>query len=357
METSRRDFIKRFFLLGSSFLLLPVSGHPLQKKSPIRDRAAQEKARGWVPAYEKLEREGELSRRVERAYSIFEHCELCPRRCGLNRKKGERGFCQAPAQAMVFSAHPHFGEEEPLVGQGGSGTIFFSNCNLRCVFCQNWQISQEGQGWEVSDEEVAEMMIKLQKIGCHNINLVTPTHVMPNILKATQIACRKGLRLPLVYNTSGYERLEILKILDGIVDIYMPDLKYMDDEMAAKYSSGAQDYPEVTQKAILEMHRQVGELFIDHRGIALRGLIIRHLVMPNRVAGTEKFVQWVAENLPKSTYVNIMAQYHPEYKAFDYPEIARGITREEFLEAMDAAKKYGLTNLDPHSLRNRDRLL
>jgi len=349
--------MKRFFLLGSSFLLLPVSGHPLQKKSPIPDRAAQEKARSWVPAYEKLEKEGELSRRVERAYSIFEHCELCPRRCGMNRKKGERGFCQAPAQAMVFSAHPHFGEEEPLVGQGGSGTIFFSNCNLRCVFCQNWQISQEGQGWEVSDEEVAEMMIKLQKIGCHNINLVTPTHVMPNILKATQIACRKGLRLPLVYNTSGYERLEILKILDGVVDIYMPDLKYMDDEMAAKYSSGAQDYPEVTQKAILEMHRQVGELFIDHRGIALRGLIIRHLVMPNRVAGTEKFVQWVAENLPKSTYVNIMAQYHPEYKAFDYPEIARRITREEFLEAMDAAKKYGLTNLDPHSLRNRDRLL
>jgi len=258
---------------------------------------------------------------------------------------------------MVYSAHPHYGEEESLVGRGGSGTIFFSNCNLRCVFCQNWQISQEGRGQEVSDEQVAQMMLKLQKHGCHNINLVTPTHVMPNILKATQIASQNGLRLPLVYNTSGYERMEILKILDGIVDIYMPDLKYMDGDLAAKYSSGAQDYPEVTQKAIIEMHRQVGELLIDRRGIALRGLIIRHLVMPNRVAGTEKFVKWVAEKLTKSTYVNIMAQYHPEYKAFEYPEIARRITREEFLEAMEAAKRYGLTNLDPHSLRNRDRLL
>ena len=208
----------------------------------------------------------------------------------------------------------------------------------------------------MSDEQVAEMMLKLQKIGCHNINLVTPTHVMPNILKATQIACRQGLRLPLVYNTSGYERMEILKILDGIVDIYMPDLKYMDGDLAAKYSSGAQDYPEVTQKAIIEMHRQVGELLIDRRGVALRGLIIRHLVMPNRVAGSKKFVKWVAEKLPKSTYVNIMAQYHPEYKAFEYPEIARHITGEEFLEAMEAAKKYGLKNLDPQSLRNRDRL-
>jgi len=346
MRFTRRDFVKGCFFLGGSALLDPTSIHALQQKGD-----------SWRPAYERLEEEGKFAQRIQQAYGIFERCQLCPRRCGVNRKKGEKGFCRAPARPVIFSYHPHFGEEEPITGVNGSGTIFFSNCNLRCVFCQNWPIAHEGQGKEMGDEDLADIMIQLQKIGCHNINLVTPTHVMPNILKATQIACRKGLRLPLVYNTSGYERLEILKILDGIVDIYMPDLKYMDDEMAAKYSSGAQDYPEVTQKAILEMHRQVGELFIDHRGIALRGLIIRHLVMPNRVAGTEKFVKWVAENLPKSTYVNIMAQYHPEYKAFDYPEIARRITREEFLEAMDAAKKYGLTNLDPHSLRNRDRLL
>jgi putative pyruvate formate lyase activating enzyme len=197
-------------------------------------------------------------------------------------------------------------------------------------------------------------MIHLQKIGCHNINLVTPTHVMPNILNATRIALKKGLHLPLMYNTSGYERLEILKMLEGIVDIYKPDMKYMDADKAAKYSAGASDYPEVTKKAVIEMHRQTGVLKLDHQGIALRGVIIRHLVMPNRVAGTEKFVKWVAEALPKSTYVNIMAQYRVEYKAYDYPEIARGITAQEFLEAMDWAEKYGLTNLDQQSVALRN---
>jgi len=254
---------------------------------------------------------------------------------------------------VIFSAQPHFGEEVPLVGKNGSGTIFFSNCNLRCIFCQNWPISHEGKGKELQDEDLANMMIHLQKIGCHNINLVTPTHVMPNILNATRIALKKGLHLPLVYNTSGYERLEILKILDGIVDIYMPDMKYMDADYAEKYSSGASDYPELTKRAIIEMNRQVGELQVDKRGIATRGLIIRHLVMPNRVAGTEKLVRWMAEALPKSTYVNIMAQYHVNYKAFDYPEIARGITVQEFLEAMEWAEKYGLTNLDPKSVALR----
>jgi putative pyruvate formate lyase activating enzyme len=198
------------------------------------------------------------------------------------------------------------------------------------------------------------MMLKLQQIGCHNINLVTPTHVMPNILNATQIAMKKGLRLPLMYNTSGYERLEMLKILDGIVDIYKPDMKYMDSDKAAKYSAGASDYPEVTKKAIIEMNRQVGVLQTDKQGIALRGVIIRHLVMPNRVAGTEKFVKWVAQALPKSTYVNIMPQYRVEYKAYEHPEIARGITVQEFLEAMECAEKSGLTNLDPNSMAVRN---
>jgi len=240
------------------------------------------------------------------------------------------------------------------VGRYGSGTIFFSNCNLRCVFCQNWPIAHEGKGKAVEDEALAELMLHLQKIGCHNINLVTPTHVMPNILNATRIALKRGLRLPLVYNTSGYERPEIVKILDGIVDIYLPDMKYMDDDQAAKYSAGASDYPDVTKKAIIEMNRQVGEPQIEERGIALRGLMIRHLVMPNRVAGTEKFVRWVAENLPKSTYLNIMPQYRVEYKAYDYPEISRGITVQEFLEAMEWAEEVGLTNLDPKSVAVRD---
>ncbi|OGP72491.1 MAG: radical SAM protein [Deltaproteobacteria bacterium RBG_16_50_11] len=301
-----------------------------------------------------MEREGKLADRIKEAYAVFENCQLCPRRCGVNRQKGEKGFCRAPVKPVIFSAQPHFGEEMPLVGQHGSGTIFFSNCNLRCVFCQNWPIAHEGRGKEVRDEDLADRMLHLQKMGCHNINLVTPTHVMPNILNATRIALKKGLHLPLMYNTSGYERLETLKRLDGIVDIYKPDMKYMDPDKAAKYSAGAQDYPEVTKKAVIEMHRQVGVLKTDEQGIALRGVIIRHLVMPNRVAGTEKFAKWVAESLPKNTYVNIMAQYRVEYKAYEYPEIARGISVKEFLEAMDWAEKYGLTNLDPQSetLRN-----
>ncbi|MBI5967547.1 MAG: radical SAM protein [Deltaproteobacteria bacterium] len=339
MEITRRDFIRSSLLVGGSLLFSPT---PLP--------AVQIKRNQWQPAYEKLEKQGKLAQRIEQAYSIFEHCQLCPRQCGVNRKKGEKGFCQAPVKPVIFSYHPHFGEEVPITGQNGSGTIFFSNCNLRCVFCQNWPISHEGRGDEIRDEDLAEMMLKLQKIGCHNINLVTPTHVMPNILSATRIALKKGLRLPIFYNTSGYERLEILKILDGIVDIYKPDMKYMDADMAEKYSGGASDYPEVAKKAILEMHRQVGVLKSDENGFALRGLMIRHLVMPNRVAGTEKFVQWVAKNLPKDTYVNIMAQYRVEYRAFEYPEIARGITVQEFLEAIDWAKKYGLINLDSKSV-------
>jgi putative pyruvate formate lyase activating enzyme len=343
MEITRRDFTKTSLLAGG-LLLLPV----------IPSWAGSRKEELWQPAFEKLEKEGLFAARVEQAYAVFDHCELCPRRCGVNRTKGERGFCRAPARPVVFSAHPHFGEEIPLVGQHGSGTIFFSNCNLRCVFCQNWPISHEGRGKEITDEDVAEMMLNLQKIGCHNINLVTPTHVVPNILGATRIALKKGLRIPLVYNTSGYERLEMLKILDGIVDIYMPDMKYMDSDQAARYSAGASDYPEATKRAIIEMNRQVGELMVDKRGIALRGLIIRHLVMPNRVAGTEKFVKWVAESLPKATYVNIMAQYRVEYKAYEYAAISRGITVQEFLEAMDWAEQYGLTNLDPMSVTLRD---
>lgn len=343
MEITRRDFIKDFLLLGGSLLFSPVPLYAKQKKEEL-----------WHPAYEKMENEGKLAQRVEQAYSIFKECQLCPRQCGVNRQKGERGFCRAPVRPMIFSAQPHFGEEISLVGEDGSGTIFFSNCNLRCIFCQNWPISHEGKGKELQDEDLADIMINLQKIGCHNINVVTPTHVMPNILNATRIALKKGMRLPLVYNTSGYERIEILKILDGIVDIYMPDMKYMDSEKAEKYSSGASDYPEVTKRAIIEMNRQVGELVVDKRGIATRGLIIRHLVMPNQVAGTKKFVRWVAGNLPKSTYVNIMPQYRVEYKAFEYPEIARGITVQEFLEAMDWAEEHGLSNLDPKSVAVRN---
>lgn len=339
MKITRRNFIKNSLYVGSSLLFSPAYLH-----------ARPAGGDSWRPAYMKLEEEGKLAHRIRQADGILEYCQLCPRMCGVNRKKGEKGFCRSPLRPVVHSANPHFGEERPIVGRNGSGTIFMSNCNLRCVFCQNWPIAHEGKGKEHSDEEMAELMLHLQKLGCHNINLVTPTHVMPSILNATRIALKKGLRVPLFYNTSGYERLEILKILDGVVDIYKPDMKYMDADKAAKYSSGASDYPEMAKKAVIEMNRQVGELQLDKQGVALRGLIIRHLVMPNRVAGTEKFVNWVAQNLPKSTYVNIMAQYRVEYKAFEHPEIARGITTQEFLEAIDWAKKHGLTNLDAQSV-------
>lgn len=343
MNVTRRDFIKGSLMLGGSvFLQLNSAG------------AAQPNERRWLPGYGKLENEGKLAQRIDEAYAIFEECRLCPRQCGVNRMNGERGFCKAPSNVMIYSAQPHFGEEVSLVGKNGSGTIFFSNCNLRCVFCQNWPISIEGHGRGFTDDQLAQMMLHLQEIGCHNINLVTPTHVMPNIVNATRIAFKTGLRIPLVYNTSGYESVEILNLLDGIVDIYLPDMKYMDAEKAAKYSSGASDYPEVAKAAIIEMHRQVGLHQIDAQGIATRGVLIRHLVMPNQVAGTKAFVKWVAENLPKSTYVNIMHQYHVDYKAFEYPEIWRAITVDEYLEAMQWAQDYGLKNLDPKSLVIRD---
>jgi len=264
----------------------------------------------------------------------------------VNRLEGARGFCRASAELEIASFHPHFGEEKPLVGTGGSGTIFFTNCGLRCVFCINWQISQEGEGEVRQITELAKMMLRLQELGCHNINVVTPTHYAPHIVRALDIAAAQGLRVPLVYNTCGWERLEILQQLDGIVDIYLPDFKYASGEMAAKYSSGAQSYPEVTKVALLEMHRQVGVARPGKDGLIRRGLMIRHLVMPNRVAGTKEVVEWIATHLPKDTYVNLMSQYRPMYKAFSFPEIARRLTAEEYREAVARAREAGLTNLD-----------
>lgn len=303
-------------------------------------------AKDFEPGYLKLHRTGELKRRGEELWRILERCELCPRACRVNKLQGQRGFCQANAQLEISSYHPHFGEERSLVGRGGSGTIFLTHCSLRCVFCINWEISQGGRGAERSLEDMADMMLRLQKIGCHNINFVTPTHYSPHIVLALDIAAARGLRLPVVYNTCGWERVEILRKLDGIVDIYLPDFKYADKEMAAKYSSGAESYPELTKKAILEMHRQVGVAKPAPDGLMYRGLMIRHLVMPNRVSGTREVLRWIAENLPKDTYVNIMSQYTPTFKAWNYPEISRRITREEYMEAVGWAKEAGLTNLD-----------
>jgi putative pyruvate formate lyase activating enzyme len=294
----------------------------------------------------KLHRSGELRKRGEELWHMMESCNLCPRECGANRLEGNEGFCKASSQLEISSYHPHFGEEKPLVGKEGSGTIFFTNCGLRCVFCINWEISLEGKGEPKSIEDLAKMMLILQDKGCHNINVVTPTHYSPHIVIAVDLAASKGLRLPLVYNTCGWERLEILKMLDGIIDIYLPDFKYSDGKMAAKYSSGSESYPEITKAALIEMNRQVGVAKPAKDGLMYRGLMIRHLVMPNGVSGAKEVIEWIAENLPKDTYLNIMSQYTPMYNAFDYQEISRRITHKEYNEALRWAKEAGLTNID-----------
>jgi putative pyruvate formate lyase activating enzyme len=343
-----RTCTRRIFLKHTSKLCFKV-GLSSVFFTALKTKADSNSTNSFEPAYLKLHKTGELKKRADELYAIMENCQLCPRRCGVNRLKGMRGFCSTPgATLVVSSAHPHFGEEKPLVGNGGSGTIFLTHCNLRCVFCQNWEIAQLGRGVESNIGELALMMIQLQKNGCHNINFVTPTHYSALIIKALDIAAERGLRLPIVYNTSGWERLEILKLLDGIVDIYLPDFKYWESDMSAKYSSGAESYPEVTSEAILEMHRQVGVAHPAKDGIMQRGLMIRHLVMPNNTGGSENIMEWIADNLPKDTYVNIMAQYNPLYKAFDYPELSRRITRKEYKKAVNKAKEMGLTNLDIH---------
>lgn len=350
-KLTRRNVLKQSVRLCFSAGLVPffLDGF---KTPAFGDPAANNKASGFEPAYLAYHRTGELKRRADTLWAVMEECQLCPRECGVNRLTGEQGFCRAPGAKPVVSAFtPHFGEERPLVGKGGSGTIFLTHCNLRCVFCQNWQISHLGRGDNSSVDELAKMMLKLQKAGCHNINLVTPTHYSAAIVKALDIAAAKGLHLPVVYNTSGYERLAILKLLDGIVDIYLPDFKYWDKAMAVKYSAGAEHYPELTRAAILEMHRQVGGAKPASNGIMQRGLMIRHLVMPNGTSGSEKVMAWIAGNLPKDTYVNIMAQYRPVYKAYDYPEISRRISMKEYDKVVDTAVEIGLTNLDVNEYR------
>jgi len=294
-----------------------------------------------VPGYLKLGNT-EIRKRVETLFEMLKQCKICPRHCRINRLKEKTGFCGLGFLPRVSAFHPHFGEESPLVGEHGSGTIFFTSCNLSCVYCQNYEISQLRIGKEVSFEELAEIMISLQNQGCHNINLVTPTPQIPQIIKSLQIAIEKGLKIPLVYNTSSYDSIETLKLLDGIVDIYMPDAKYSDNKIAQKYSA-APNYFEIMKKAIKEMHRQVGDLIIDQKGIAVKGLLVRHLVLPNNLAGSQKIFEFLAKEISKNTFLNIMDQYYPCYKAFQYPELSRRITKAEFENVLALAKKIGLS--------------
>jgi putative pyruvate formate lyase activating enzyme len=296
----------------------------------------------FEPCYLRLHRSGELAERVKRARRHMEDCDLCARYCHVNRLQTLRGVvCRTGERAVVHSFGPHHGEEGCLRGWNGSGTIFFSWCSLRCIFCQNWEISWKGQGEERSADELAALMLQLQDMGCHNINFVTPSHVVAQILEAVEIAAANGLKLPLVYNTGGYDSLEALALFDGVIDIYMPDMKYDDSALAHRYSH-VRDYVEYNRKAVKEMHRQVGDLVIGDDGVARRGLLVRHLVLPNNISGTDKVFEFIAEEISTNTYVNIMDQYSPCYRAEEAPELDRMITAAEFEHALDAARRCGL---------------
>ena len=283
-----------------------------------------------------------LEERAKEAISRLESCQICPRNCRVNRLENEKGFCRGERHARIYSYAPHFGEEPPLVGTRGSGTIFFSGCNLACVFCQNYEISQLDQGTEVRAVVLASMMKRLQDLGCHNINFVTPTHFVPQILEALIIARSMGMTVPLVYNSGGYDSVETLQLLDGIFDIYMPDMKYGSDEMALEYSS-APEYTRYAKAAILEMRRQVGDLEIDDDGVATSGLLVRYLVLPNGSAGTAEVVRFLSQEVSMNTYLNVMAQYRPEYKACEYSDLDRSLTVPEYNEAVRMAADAGLT--------------
>lgn len=295
------------------------------------------------PAYLESYSSGKLNQIIERAFKMLESCSICPRKCKVNRLNDKKGVCMTGLKPKVCSFMPHHGEEPPISGKHGSGIIFFSNCNISCAYCQNYEFSQINEGKEVETQDLASFMLQLQDMGCHNINLVTPTHVIPQILKSLKIAISKGLKIPIVYNTGGYELAEMISLLDGVVDIYLPDMRYARTDMAIKYSS-APDYPKFNQEALREMHRQTGAAQIDREGIIKSGLIIRHLVLPNGISGTEEIMKFIAEELSLDTYISLMSQYVPCYKANQFKEISRRITYQEYENAKTAMEKYGLYN-------------
>jgi putative pyruvate formate lyase activating enzyme len=326
-----------------------ASGHKNRHMNTPHDSggpASTQVSGSYEPPYLALHRKGELAARGQILHDMMRHCTLCPRECGTDRLSGRRGECKANATLEVSSFHAHFGEERELVGANGSGTIFFTNCSLLCVFCINYDVSHLGRGSRSGIRALADMMLRLQDQGCHNINLVTPTHYAPHILLAIDRAAGRGLRLPIVYNTCGWEKTDILELLDGVVDVYLADFKYGESGAGDKYSAGAGNYTELTRRALKEMHRQVGTAHPDpETGLVHRGLMIRHLVMPENVARTDLVVRWIADRLPRDTYLNILSQYTPMYKAFDYPEISRRISRSEYSNAVHFARTAGLTNL------------
>jgi putative pyruvate formate lyase activating enzyme len=306
---------------------------------------AQKAEKGTPPAYLKLYEDGILQERVAEAREILKACCLCPRECRVERSTDQRGYCRTGMRAVVSSYSPHFGEEDPLVGSRGSGTIFFTHCNLLCLFCQNYEISHLGEGREATPDELAKIMLSLQELGCHNITLVSPSHVVAQIRAALPSAIAGGLKIPLVYNTGGYDSVETIQLLEGVFDLYMPDIKFMDEEVADRFCR-AKDYPERVKGAVKEMHRQVGNLVVNQRGIAERGLLVRHLVLPGKLAGTREVMGFLAREISPHTYVNIMAQYRPCGEAHKHPPLHRRINQAEYDEALVIAREEGIHRLD-----------
>lgn len=320
------------------FVKIPISSKKVWGKISMMSTTFQ-------PAYLNLLQTGELEKRVTEAYEHLSNCDVCAQTCHVDRRAGELGLCRTGEKARVSNYGPHLGEEDPLRGTRGSGTIFFTRCNLQCQYCQNADISQTGSGREVEPQDLANIMLELQKRGCHNINFVSPSHVGPQILAGVLIAARAGLQIPLVYNTGGYDSKTMLKLLGGVIDIYMPDMKYADSEIAERYSK-ISDYAKINQAAVKEMHRQVGDLQLDEKQIATRGLLVRHLILPANLAGTDKIVQFLAAEVSTNTYLNLMDQYRPAYRAHLYPQLNRAITPAEYKTAIEMAGNAGLKRLD-----------
>jgi putative pyruvate formate lyase activating enzyme len=330
--------------------LIDVMREGSSSKAGPQQGASTDSGQAFEAAYLGLLRSGELARRVETAQRHLEDWDLCARYCHVNRLETVKGaVCRTGERAVVYSLGPHHGEEDCLRGRRGSGTVFFSWCNLRCIFCQNWEISWKGQGKEMTAEELAGAMLELQEVGCHNINFVSPSHVVAQILEAVLLAAEKGLRLPLVYNTGGYDSPEALALLDGVIDIYMPDMKYGASHLARRYSH-IRDYVAHNRTAVREMHRQVGDLVLDAEGLARRGLLVRHLILPSGIAGTERVIKFLAEEISCNTYINLMDQYRPCYRAGNYPELDRPITSAEYKKALEIARRYGLMRLDQRQI-------
>jgi len=351
-----KKLLSNIYSFSSFFILLTLScsgqENLAEKNNNIKKDNSYMQNNDYTPPYTILHNSGELKRRGENLWQRMESCDLCPRNCSANRIKGERGICKANSTLEIASFSPHYGEEPELVGRGGSGTIFFTNCALHCVFCINSEISHLGYGKTYSIDDLATIMLQLQNRGCNNINLVSPSHYIPHIILALDKAAKLGLNIPLVYNTAGWENIDVISKLDSIVDIYLSDFKYGCNNEAEKYSIGAKNYFEITSNAHIEMQRQINQTIIDEKtNLMKRGLIIRHLVMPNNAACTEKVMNWIANNLPSDTYINIMSQYTPVFNAPLYPKINRRITNTEYKKALEAAEKAGLTNVKAQGYR------